>query len=139
MVPDLIWTPDFFGPKEIWLPRNLVSVWKYLNDFHAGTKFPGAQKWGAQMILGTISVTYSLKNDPKAASSTKCLPFWQSGRVWGPFIPSFCGLSDVRNRGMNTLFLCKRLFEVAYKLKCLPYYEAQIPHYGLWKKEFGHI
>ena len=57
MVPDLIWTPDFFGPKEIWLPRNLVSVWKYLNDFHAGTKFPGAQKSGAQMISKTISVT----------------------------------------------------------------------------------
>ena len=46
-------------------------------------------------------------------------------------IPSFRGLSDVRNRGMNTLFLCQRLFEVAFKLKYLPYYEAQNYHNGL--------
>ena len=24
MVPNLIWAPDFFGPQEIWSPRNLV-------------------------------------------------------------------------------------------------------------------
>ena len=24
MAPDLIWAPDFFGPQEIWSPRNLV-------------------------------------------------------------------------------------------------------------------
>jgi hypothetical protein len=24
MVPDLIWAPDFFGPREISSPRNLV-------------------------------------------------------------------------------------------------------------------
>ena len=24
MVPDVIWAPDFFGPREIWSPRNLV-------------------------------------------------------------------------------------------------------------------
>ena len=23
MVPNLIWAPDFFGPQEIWSPRNL--------------------------------------------------------------------------------------------------------------------
>ena len=23
MVPDVIWDPDFFGPREIWSPRNL--------------------------------------------------------------------------------------------------------------------
>ena len=69
MVPDLIWAPDFFGPQEI------CSQYENASIFHAGTKFPWAQKSGAQMISGTISVTYSLKNDPKAASSTKCLAF----------------------------------------------------------------
>ena len=24
MVPNLIWSPDFFGPQEIWAPRSLV-------------------------------------------------------------------------------------------------------------------
>ena len=24
LVPELIWAPDFFGPQEIWSPRNLV-------------------------------------------------------------------------------------------------------------------
>ena len=24
MVPNLIWAPDFFGPREIWSPRSLV-------------------------------------------------------------------------------------------------------------------
>ena len=36
-------------------------------------------------------------------------------------------------------FYVKDFFEVAFKLKCFPYYEAQIPPYGLWKREFGHI
>ena len=26
MVPDLIWAPDFFGPQEIWAPRNLKNL-----------------------------------------------------------------------------------------------------------------
>ena len=38
MVPDLIWAPDFFGPQEIW------SQYENASMFHAGTKFPGAQK-----------------------------------------------------------------------------------------------
>ena len=78
MVPDLIWASDFFGPQEIWFPRNLVPekfgpcMKKPYNDFHAGTKFLGSifrrdqtswgkisrgqTKLGAQMRLGTISV-----------------------------------------------------------------------------------
>ena len=44
MVPDLIWAPDFFGPQEI------CSQYESASMFHAGTKFPGAQKSGAQMI-----------------------------------------------------------------------------------------
>ena len=45
MVPDLIWAPDIFGPREIWSPRNLVPekfgpcMKKPCDDFHAGTKF----------------------------------------------------------------------------------------------------
>ena len=23
MVPNLIWAPDFFGPQEVWAPRNM--------------------------------------------------------------------------------------------------------------------
>ena len=49
MVPDLVWAPDFFGPQEIWSqinfgPKNVGTFMKMVyNDFHAGTKFLGAQ------------------------------------------------------------------------------------------------
>ena len=73
IVPDLIWASDFFGPREIWSPRNFgpknvgPNMKMPYNDFHARTKFLGAQiSWspnflgpkfcGAQMRLGTISV-----------------------------------------------------------------------------------
>ena len=68
MVPNLIWAPDFFGPREIWAPRNSgpknvgpCMKMPYI-DFHAGTNFLGThisrgpKKSGAQMRLGTISV-----------------------------------------------------------------------------------
>ena len=32
MVSDLIWASDIFGPREIWAPRNLVPIVKYLID-----------------------------------------------------------------------------------------------------------
>ena len=49
MVPDLIWAPDFFGPREIWSSRNWgpkkfgPSMKMRHNDFHAVTKFLGDQ------------------------------------------------------------------------------------------------
>ena len=49
MVPDLIWAPDFFGPQKIWTPRHLgpkkfgPCMKMSHNDFHAWTKFLGAQ------------------------------------------------------------------------------------------------
>ena len=45
MVPDIIWAPDFFGPREIGAQKNLVpkkfgSCMKTPhNDFHAGANF----------------------------------------------------------------------------------------------------
>ena len=75
-VPNLIWAPDFFflvpekfGPNESWSPRNLVPTLKSLYGIFMqgptflGTKFLQAQSFqgpkmsGAQMRLGTISVT----------------------------------------------------------------------------------
>ena len=70
MVPDLIWAPDFFvpreicsprfGPQEIWSPRTLgpTKVGSCMNmlynDFHAGPKFLGDQKsQGPKLNLGT--------------------------------------------------------------------------------------
>ena len=73
MVPDHVWAPEFFGPQEIWSPRNLChekfgpsEVWSLHENhymaFYAGTKLLGAQiyrgpkKSRAQMRSGTISV-----------------------------------------------------------------------------------
>ena len=68
MVPDLIWAPDFFGPREIWPWRNLVTkkfVWQEswslhekmpYNEFHAGTKFLEAQIHRGQNFLGSKKV-----------------------------------------------------------------------------------
>ena len=153
MVPDLIWASDFFGPQEIWSPkqfgpqeiwyprnvvtRNLVSVWKWLNNFHVGIKFPGAQKSGAQMISRTISVT-ALKMTPRQEAQPNALLFDNLVVFEVHLFQAFVAYRTWETEAMNTLFLCQRLFEVAYKLKCFPYYEAQIPHYGLWKREFSH-
>ena len=69
MVPDLIWAPDFFGPKEIWSreiwsPRNLVpkkfgpqEIKMPYNDFHAGSKLLGEQISPGPNFLGTKKVT----------------------------------------------------------------------------------
>ena len=64
MVSDLIWAPDFFGPQEMKMPQCLSF---------------GAQiSWGPK-VRGPNDIkehfSYSLKNDLKAASSTKCLAF----------------------------------------------------------------
>ena len=40
MVLDLIWAPDFFGPQEIWSPRNLVSK-----------KFSPQEIWAPQELV----------------------------------------------------------------------------------------
>ena len=62
MVPDLIWAPDFFGPREIWSSRNVGptkfgSGMKMLyNDFHEGTKFLGAQSSQGPNFSGTKKV-----------------------------------------------------------------------------------
>ena len=68
MFPDLIWTPDFFGLREIWAPRKLVPALKcYKMIFMHGPNFSGPKllrdqifwgpkKPGAQMRSGTISV-----------------------------------------------------------------------------------
>ena len=67
--PNLIWTSEIFGSWKIWAPRMLVPAWKcHVMIFKRrlnflGTKFLGDQiswgpkKSGAQMRLGTISVT----------------------------------------------------------------------------------
>ena len=85
MVPDHIWAPDFFGPREIWTQRSLVperGTKKFVSSmkiitwlFHAGPKLLGTKisrgpnflgpkiqisqapkKLGVQMRSGTISV-----------------------------------------------------------------------------------
>ena len=79
VVSNLIWAPDFFGPREIWAPRSLVpeeygpqEIWSPHENHHMaffmqgpnflGSKFLGDQiswgpkKSGAQMRTGTISV-----------------------------------------------------------------------------------
>ena len=55
MFPDLIWTPDFFGLREMYLgPTKVGSCFKMLhNDFHAWTKFLGAQTSQGPNFLGT--------------------------------------------------------------------------------------
>ena len=67
MVPNLIWAPDFFGPQEIWSPKNLGckkfgpwEIWTpHKNHYMAfscrGQIYRGPKKSGAQMRMGTIS------------------------------------------------------------------------------------
>ena len=60
--PNLIWTSEIFGSWKIWAPRMLVPAWKcHVMIFKRrllGTQISrGPKKSGAQMRLGTISVT----------------------------------------------------------------------------------
>ena len=68
MVPNHIWDPEFFGPQEVWSPKDIglkefghnMKIITWL--FHDGPKLLGDQiywgpeKSGAQMRLITISV-----------------------------------------------------------------------------------
>ena len=68
MVPNLIWAPDFFGPQDIWSPRNLgpekfgpQECWslhedaKYIMIFMQGINYSGPKflrdqiSWGPKM------------------------------------------------------------------------------------------
>ena len=58
MVPNLIWAPDFFGPREIWAPRNLdpekfsPRMKIIICHFHTGTNILGAQISQGPNFLG---------------------------------------------------------------------------------------
>ena len=76
MVPDLIWTLDFFGPQEIWSPRNwsrrnlgLKNVDPCMkmqyNDFYAGTKFCGPHFSQGLNFLGTKFLGDQKSQGPK--------------------------------------------------------------------------
>ena len=62
MVPDLIWAPDFFGPEKL----KLREIWSLHENHYMAFSWPkflraqiswGPKMSGAQMRLGTISVT----------------------------------------------------------------------------------
>ena len=55
MVPDLIWAPDFWSPRNL-VPEEFVPNENAINDFHAGTKFFGAQTSRGPNFLGTTIV-----------------------------------------------------------------------------------
>ena len=71
MVPDLIWAPDFFGPREIWSPRNsgptkIGSCMKMIyNDFYVGTKFLRAQTSPGSNFLGLKFLGDRISQGPK--------------------------------------------------------------------------
>ena len=73
MVPDFIWAPYFFGPREIRSPRNLGptkvrSCMKMLcNDFHAGIKFLWAQTFQGPNFSGTKFLGGPKKTGPNEA------------------------------------------------------------------------
>jgi hypothetical protein len=57
MVPNHVWAPNFFGPKEIWsLHENHYMAFLCRDQVSWGQNFSGPKKSGAQKRLATISV-----------------------------------------------------------------------------------